>query len=376
MNYYNIYNSNTYAGSANQHFFTMPSGEVRTGRVLYKITVPGTYNYSLLFSNVIDSTYSDGSQSQRNLVCNQWTIHRARIGICDPFNNTKDITAITMSDEPDESSDIVPRNFVTLTFDGSETKEVMPGEFFSSDSLVLSFSPGQYLCLEITFSGTMIPYHEESLLPVFVKEGQVWHYSKKMPFAGMIGCDRKTTARVAYLGDSITQGIGTRPNSYLHWNALFSDMLGTDFSFWNLGIGYGRANDAATNGSWMRKAKQNDIVVVCFGVNDIYKNQPEQQIKDDILYIVKELKKDGRRVVVQTIPPFDYPEGKLAMWQRINHYILSEVSAFADAVFDTVPLLEKPGSPGVALYGGHPNEEGCKLWAEALYKEVAYIFGK
>lgn len=33
-------------------------------------------------------------------------------------------------------------------------------------------------------------------------------------FAGMIGCDRKVSAKIAYFGDSITQGIGTKENSY------------------------------------------------------------------------------------------------------------------------------------------------------------------
>ncbi len=59
-------------------------------------------------------------------------------------------------------------------------------------------------------------------------------------------------------------------NSYEHWNAVVAENLGSQYGFWNLGLGYGRAADAATDGAWFFKAKQNDIVVVCYGVNDIF----------------------------------------------------------------------------------------------------------
>jgi hypothetical protein len=34
-------------------------------------------------------------------------------------------------------------------------------------------------------------------------------------------------------GDSITQGCGTTPNKYSHWNAFLSEMIGEEYSFWN-----------------------------------------------------------------------------------------------------------------------------------------------
>ena len=56
MDYFKHYSSNTYAGSGNQLYFDMQDGEVRTGRILYKIAVFGEYEYSILFSNIMDST--------------------------------------------------------------------------------------------------------------------------------------------------------------------------------------------------------------------------------------------------------------------------------------------------------------------------------
>ena len=233
------------------------------------------------------------------------------------------------------------------------------------------FEKDEYICLEVTFSGKTIPYHEETLLPVFVKDEEKWKYSKFMPFAGMIGCDRNVKIKIAYLGDSITQGIGTKPNSYLHWNAIFSDKTGSDYSYWNLGIGYGRASDAASNGAWLYKAKQNDIIFVCYGVNDILQNQPEEQIKADLTNIVTLLKNAGKKVILQTIPPFNYQGEDIKKWERLNLYILTQLKDKVDFVFDNTKILGKKENPSDAEYGGHPDEKGCKLWAEALFKEIS-----
>lgn len=365
MEYFNQYNSNTLAGSGNQLYFTIPEDEVRTGRIFYKITEQGEYNYSILFSNIIDSTYSDGSISQKNLKCSSWKIHNAKIGRCARFDTGKAVTELIMD------ADVEVVDLTSITFDGRSDKTVMPGEFFSSDPVKMNFEKDDFLCIEMTFSGEMIPYHEESLLPVFVKDESGWRYSKQMPFAGMIGCDRTVKGRIAFIGDSITQGIGTELNSYMHWNAVLSKKLSGEYAYWNLGIGYGRANDAASDGAWLYKARQNDIVFVCYGVNDILQGFSEEQIKSDLTTIVTKLKESGIKVVLQTVPPFDYEGEKLQIWKRINLYIKEVLKDRVDIIFDNVPILGKNEEmPQTAIYGGHPNAEGCALWAEALYVAV------
>ena len=373
MEYFKKYVSNTLAGSGNQLYFGMKEGEIRTGRIFYKIFSGGEYNYSILFSNILDSTYADGSISHKNLICGSWKIHGARIGKCVKFDESKNITEMTMSDDG-KCTDITVSEFRELTFNGQSAKQVMPGEFFSSDPIKIGFEKNEYLCLEITFSGKMIPYHEESLLPVFVKENGGWVYSKYMPFAGMIGCDRKVKARAAYLGDSITQGIGTPLNSYLHWNALYSQKVGEDYSFWNLGLGFGRANDAAADGAWLYKARQSDIIFVCFGVNDILQKMPEEQIRSDLAYITDNLKKAGKKVILQTIPPFDYAGEDIEKWKRINVYIKTVLKEKADMVFDNTVYLGEAENTHITRFGGHPNAEGCAVWANALYEETKKIF--
>lgn len=361
MIYFDKYVSNTIAGSGNQLYFSAP--EKQTGRCFYKITAGGRFDYSFLFSNIIDSTYSDGSISHKNLICDSWTIHGARVGKCSEIPSVFFAYDIEVSD------------FKEMTFSSNKTKEVMPGEFFFSDPVSLDMAKNEYICIEIEFSGDMIPYHEESLLPVYVNDNGTWKYSKKMPFVGMVGCDRQVKARIGYIGDSITQGCGTTLNGYAHWNALLSEKIGDEYAFWNLGLGFGRANDAASDGAWLYKAKQNDILFVCYGVNDILRGPGEEQVMSDLTYIVDTLKKLGKTVILQTVPPFDYSGDKIEKWHRINEYIRNELGKKADFLFDNVPVLGRGGEEAHrSRFGGHPNDEGCAVWAESLYEAVKGLF--
>lgn len=355
MNYFEKYVSNTYAGSSNQLYFHMDKSEIKTGRALYKIDSGGKYNYSFLFSNVIDSTYADGSISQKNLMCDSWKILSARVGKVCSYNF---------------SAEALPeiKWLSDLLFDKLKSKHVEAGEFFFSDPVELEFENNEYLCLELTFTGTMIPCHEESLIPTFVNTGNEWKYSKQMPLPSMIGCDRNVKSKMAYLGDSITQGIGTEINSYSHWNAILSEKLGEEYSYWNLGIGHGRASDAASDGAWIYKAKQNDIVFVCFGVNDILHGHSENQIKCDLERIVDLLKNCGIKVVLQTIPPFEFNKTEIRKWKNINEYIKNTLSKKADLFFDNTLILSENGI--FPKYGGHPNKDGCKIWADELYYKL------
>lgn len=361
MDFFNQFRSNSCAGAANQLFFT-PEKPVSTGRVFYKIFAGGSFDYSLLFSNTIDSTYSDGSICHCNLLGGTWEILEARVGK-NPANMD---TGEDVLNKPNECNAAVS-GFVPLTFQGASRKTVEPGELFCCDPFPYTFEAGEFLCLEITYSGSQIPYHEESILPIYEKSGDSWGYNRKMPIACMVGCDRPVEKRIAYLGDSITQGIGTPVNAYTHWNALVSQSLGTENAYWNLGIGFGRANDMSTDGIWLKKAKQNDAVIVCAGVNDIYRGFSEEQLIRALDDIVELLTRENIKVILQTIPPFNYEGAYLTIWKNANRHIQTVLAEKVSHVFDNVPLLGfSEEAPQVAKYGGHPDETGCRIWADAL----------
>ena len=351
MKWFDTYSSNTLGAGGNQLIFSTEGREM-TGRIYYKIFAGGTYNYSLLFSNIMDSTYKFGEESCCNKICDEWELLRAKIGIC------KEVS-------PENATE--PKQFFPLTFSGQASKLVSPAEFFTSDPIELTAEKGDFLCFEISYKGNMIPYHWESILPVFTLENGTFVPDKRVPFPGMIGCDRKVKKKIGYLGDSITQGVGTPSNAYTHWNALVSDAIGEDYSYWNLGIGYGKGQDAASDGAWLFKAKQMDAVVVAYGSNDVGRGRTLEGMKKDFSTIVQKLKDVGIKVFLISVPPFDWQDEFLERWNGINKYLVNELSHEADGFFHIAPLLvDYTQWEGKSKYEKHPNEEGCRIWAKEM----------
>ncbi len=361
------YVSNTIAGTSNQLIF---SSKTDTSRAFYKITEGGKYKYSLAFTNTIDSTFADGSVCQKNVICGSWEILGCKVAVLPSdaldirFESTEALTELNNS----------ITDFYELTFKGKKDKMVAPAEVFVSDEIELDIKKGDYLCIELTYKGERMPYHEEAIIPICKKTDTCWHLDKKMPLPAMVGIKRSVRAKIGFIGDSITQGIGVPFNHYTHWNAVVASGLGSDYAYWNLGIGFGRANDIATLDAWFKKALQNDVLVVCYGVNDIMQGFSREQIKNDLKTVVKALKEQGKTVVLQTVPPFDYNEEKKAIWEEVNTYIKADLAHQVDLVFDVVPYLGKSESePQIAKFGGHPNEKGCAIWGNALLLELKKI---
>ncbi len=356
--YFNIMTSNSLASSANQTFFyTVDENEAYTGRVFYKVSNGGKHNYSFLFSSSLDSSYPSVNWTKCNTEVLDWEIVDAKVGV------SNEVDMINM---PEIS------NFKQLYFNGEKNKVIDQAGFFYTDELMLTVNAGEYLCLEITYKGKKIPHHDSNEIPSFKWMRGTWVASNQAVFAQVVGCDRTVDKRVAFLGDSITQGIGEGVDCYNHWASLLSQRLSKEYSYWNLGIGNATANDCATDKSWLAKAKKNDVVFLCLGVNDVSSITDEQTTKADLSKIVNLLNEAGCKVILQTLPPFNFSGNKLNIWNNINAYIKEELAQSVYAVFDVSPLLtEGAVEAGVAKYGAHPNAEGCQVWADALFEFIS-----
>lgn len=352
--YYKIYSSDSAAGAANQVLTADPEPVTRTGRVWFRLEHGGE-NYALLFSNQIDSTFADGSISRANDIGGDWDILSLRVGLC-----------------PDRGA--YPAVLHTVRFGGQEQRHVPAGdpEPFFTDPVPLRAKGGEWLYYEITVRGARYPYHEEMVLNAAVRYGEEWKPDKRFPVPLMIGSDRPVSLRVGFLGDSITQGCGTVYDSYTHWAAKIAEGLPADVSVWDLGIGYARAYDAATDGGWLARAKRCDTVNVCLGVNDLCRGRSAEEIDADLTAIVLALKKAGCRVILFTVPPFDFDGSAKEYWYAVNRYIRETLSREADALFDFAAALGRPApEEHRSVWGGHPNAEGCRIAAEAYLKEIA-----
>ena len=330
------YVSDTAAGCANQTTFES-DGEWHTARVYIPVTVGGN-SYTFLFSDATDSTFADGSRSVCNTLCGGWSLSQMRVGVC----------AASSMEEMTE-----PTAWTAVTFDGRSSVTLSANAWIETDPVPVTASAGETLCAEYRFCGKMMPCHEELWIASFV-DGRPSVFCPVPSRAAV----RREAVRMAFLGDSITQGIGSTRNSGRHWAALAAKALGERFAVWNLGIGFARSEDAASNGAWLRKAKENDVVVLCLGVNDLKNGFTAADVCENLRRTVMILCSRGIRVFVQTVPPF---EGLGEARNEVNVYIAETL--VCDGVLDTSFMAAADGTP---LYGGHPNDEGSALWADKL----------
>ncbi|MEG1834592.1 MAG: SGNH/GDSL hydrolase family protein [Oscillospiraceae bacterium] len=354
LNNFNEFVSNTFAGTSNNYILKWENPQVVTGRIYYKICEYGEFNYKFLFSNTVDSTFDDGKVAYANLKGGKWKILSANVG--DGGKNPKKFN----------EAKLIPLNFCE-----ESQREVLEGEMFWSDEIRLNIPKGHYLVFEWTVEGNDIPYTPDKITPSFIKDGDKFKKSEEFPQPHLVACNRNTEKRIAFLGDSITQGLGTRYGKYEFWVSEIGKRLKNDVSVWNLGLGYGRASDAASDGAWLKKAKEMDLVSVCFGVNDILQGRNEKEICDDLLSIANNLKDCGCEVGLFTVPAFDWSGENEKTWRAVNKYINEELSTIVDYVFDTVKIWgKKPPNDNKSKYGPHPNGKGGLALAKAFVDEI------
>ncbi len=362
--YFEKYTSNCVGGTSHQAVRGSKEKKTRTSQIYYKINEGGKFDYSLLFSSVTDGTGKMGCKP--NTVCDTYEIISAKIGRLKDFPKGN-IEALLPEKE------LFPSDFVSLTFGGNFGYKPIGAEFFASDPIPLEFSAGEYLCLELVTVATYFPCHPELWIPSYVKEdGGDWHYTPATPLSIMIGYEKVPKKnKIVFLGDSITQGIGPEKNSYENWCARLSRLIGDEYSYYNLGIGYGCAYDASLGGVWLERAKYADIVFLCFGVNDIESECTADEIIENLGKIIDILHAAGCKVFMQTIPPFNQFGERRNVFHAVNEAIRGKLGKKADFVFDCVPILSmKEDADHIAHFGPHPDSEGCRLWAERLYENV------
>ncbi|MBQ4350673.1 MAG: hypothetical protein II768_05400, partial [Clostridia bacterium] len=90
----------------------------------------------------------------------------------------------------------------------------------------------------------------------------------------------------------------------------------------------------------------------------------------DLGTVVRALKAAGCRVILFTVPPFDFTGIARDRWYAVNRAVRESIAKDADALFDFAAVLGKPApDEHLSVYGGHPNAEGCAVLAEAYLKE-------
>ena len=348
---FDVYQSNSITPSGNNYALKSSNGKKTTGtfRGLFKIQEYGELEYKFYFSNNVDSTSIHGTT--RNMDTSSYKIVSATVGVVSPMKGSGKIY--------DEQ---------TVTFDGKETKNVQPAEKYWSDAIIIDVDNGEYLAFEWTVEYTMIPATlSENTISIFDYSSGSIGIATAAPMPDMIGCKRENAVRIGFIGDSITMGVGAGNKNHMFWSAQITEEIGEEYSTWNLGLGYARANDVVNSPAFLEKAKQNDIIVICFGVNDLNSGgRTSTQIRNDIETIAEACREAGAEVILFTTPPYAYAEGKVPAWQQLVTKLKALANDNGYELFDFAAILGDPEDPSKYIYGDHPNQAGCTAVADAF----------
>lgn len=357
------YVSNTSLALGKSYLIEKTNGILRQ-RVYVKPTLYGNFEWKFYFLNSVNSTYAQGEVSHANTSGGNWKIHKATVGVSLSLDVNDTVSNVTV-----------------VTFGTQQSKDVLPNEEFWSDAIEFEINDG-YIVWEWEIEGENIPSMPEDIFSSYTWDGEKWAHEWNRTQPCMFAIKRDYKKRVAFLGDSITAGCGTKKDGYEMWVARIAEAVKGEFAVWNLGLGYGRGSDCATDGSWLYKAKQYDTVIITYGVNDIRSGEFGKGHGSSAGEIVRwaeisvtKLQDVGVDVIIATIPPFEYSERERWEWRCANLGLKLLAKRLDCPVFDIASSLESEPFKGDYPHGSHPDGEGCRLAFEK-FKETFFIDGE
>ena len=341
-----MFASNTGISTSHNYFVRLNRGETRTFRIWLRPEEAGRLKWRFTYTNTVFSTWDNGAESRADMPGGRFEIVSASVAAADAQGR------IGLFKQVNWPVRVVEPN-ACVTSRETETELAADGYLvfgwclraLEEDCRLPSTPDSQALCR--TAPGDA----------VFAEAG-AFTDDQNTVMPEMFAAGRDVHTRMVFMGDSITQGCGTRIDHYEQWATRIAMGMEKDVSVWNIGLGYGRGGDAARGGVWLKNAAQGDIVNVCFGVNDIFQTWDEALLIRNLAETVTLLKARGARVVLFTIPPFDMEGEYEAMWRHTVERI-REDGLGADAVFDIARILSLPAPDDHrAAYGGHPDGRG------------------
>ncbi|WP_342424407.1 GDSL-type esterase/lipase family protein [Paenibacillus sp. FSL E2-0178] len=369
------FTSATAVSAAANHIMNSPEPFTHTYRIYVRLRENGSLTLKFWHSNAVDSTWNLGEEAAASEPGGEWSIEAAYVA---------DGGAV-----PDGT--VVPGSQVPVTFGGEASRNVAPGEQFWSDEALLELPEGHYLAftwtLKTAAAGKSIPFNVEGMLVsgydapgnlAAQETAEAFSESDKLQvLPSFLGYKKDVAKKLVFLGDSITQGVRTAKDEYSYWAARIAEGLGTEYGLWNIGSGWGRAYDVATDGAWLDKAQQGDEVLMVLGVNDLdIGNRTAEELLGDLAHIISKIKeaRPETAVILSTVPPFNFEGEREVYWRKVNETILANPPAGVDRVFDIAAVLSVPAPADHRIrpeymsdeFDPHPNGNAGKAVADAF----------
>jgi len=290
------------------------------------------------------------------------------------------------------SSDIVAGTEVSLTFNGSKSVTIQPGELVTSDPVKFPMGTRQNVAITMHLgqaSSTSVTGHPGSRTDSYLIEGQGSDFTNAVKTAHWyiinaieIQAEKKARA-IVVLGNSITDGRGSTTNEQNRWTdnlsrRLLANKKTSRVSVLNMGLG----GNCILNGGlgptgksrYPRDLFQQEgvkYIILFEGVNDLggYGDaiSKANQIQEVYKQIIAEAHERGIKVYGAPVMQFKgnnyYNENHEAGRQQLNQWI--RTSGYFDGVIDFDAAMGNPADPAQLnpkyLFENdylHPNAEG------------------
>jgi lysophospholipase L1-like esterase len=359
-------------------------------------TFSGAQTFRFSYTNAVDSTFANNASRLANTLGSPFTVEEAYVSDGGPLG----ADPLGAASGP----------FEQVYFNGAASKNVLPGETFWSDDVEYDLPNGHYLCFTWVLSveklnQDSVPYNVPFEASRFgglkagnhakQTSGDGFSNSSRdktdqpVPAPNIFAIKRSPSKRMAFIGDSFTNGTNTTVGEDNFWvGHIARGLAAQNISVENLGLSWARAYDAATDGFWLAKAKSADEISIVLGINDLGVGaRTSAQIIADLKDVIAAAKKANPDCIATlfTIPPASYSTAAASSWSAVNGAILGangKTEFGYDFAYDTSIVWGKQqGSPEMkseyrSSDGMHPNDAaGAALaahyleWLEKRYAE-------
>jgi lysophospholipase L1-like esterase len=308
-----------------------------------------------------------------------------------------------------KDSAIIPDSDRALTFGGKPSCTIGPGVVTLSDPVDLNVAPLSELAVSLYLPGNVesLTSHLFGLHTAYIsKDGDftgqatISDATTTLSYYWLTGVDVLAPANVGAivaLGDSITDGHGSFPDSNRNWPSIFAARLQRNKSTANLAVANVgiSGNQLLRDGAGVSALARFDrdvlvqpgvkYVMLMEGINDITlmtrptaEPKSEAAITDELIagyiQIVGRARAHGLRIIGCTLTPFDgsraFTDKGETVRTAVNQWIRS--SGAFDAVVDFDAATRDPKNPKrfrQEFQAGdflHPSEEGYQAMADAI----------
>ena len=335
-----------------------------------------------------------------------------RVHLSNAFGTTPLVVGSAHIALRDKDSAIVPTSDRALTFNGKPSITIPIGAEWISDPVALTLAPLAELTISVYVPGDTGPAstHALGLHTTWVKSGDVTSATdladgeKLLSWYWVSGVDVQApaeSAAIVALGDSITDGATSTPDTDSSWPSVLSQRLVANpatakIAVVNQGISGNRILSDGAGVSALARFDRDVIaqpgvkyLFILEGINDISlaarppaPNAPSTPTTnappftaDDLIGAMKQMilraHDHGIKVIGCTLTPFGNATDKVeAMRQALNAFIRTP-GAF-DSVVDFDKVIQDPADPRQFRAGYnktdklHPNDAGYKAMADAI----------